>query len=416
MKTIIKKLVGPRLMYEIKGQYRYWKNFSKISTLKKIEYNEEVVKKIKVFQKPNKHIFCGYYDIAPDNPFNSNQILVHVLDKAADVKKTKIDICIADIDTGKLNKITSSKAWCWQMGARARWSKEKDIIYYNDVTNNGYCCKKVNVVNKDIIKEFSMALYDISADEKIGLSINFDRLQRLRPGYGYSNWDDVTINEMNPMQDGLYIVDLENDRKTLLVSFAELAGDLPEAKNHSGYINHISISPNADKAMFFYIWKTDVKPGWKATLWIIDLKTKERKCIESCDQVSHYTWQNNDCLLITGCHNSDKTMFYRCYDISSAEVYEVNDHDLRKDGHPTFSRMKKNMFYSDTYPDEKLRQHFFLYDNQYIEIMALFHDPRMYGEKRCDLHPHYFDSCEAIALDSTFLKNRRSVVVVEMEK
>ena len=81
MKIIIKKLIGFRLMYKIKGQYRYWQNFSKISTLKKIEYNEEIVKKIKVLQKTNKHVFCGYYDIAPDTPVQSVQMLyrLHIL-------------------------------------------------------------------------------------------------------------------------------------------------------------------------------------------------------------------------------------------------------------------------------------------------------------------------------------------------
>lgn len=265
-----------------------------------------------------------------------------------------------------------------------------------------------------MVKTIPFPLYDISTDEKWGLIVNFSRLQRIRNGYGYSNIPDKTEGIIAPENDGIFLVDLKNCTTKLLVSYKKLNELLPYENKGENYFNHISISPDSKKAMFFYLWNASTWPGWKATLWVVDLESGSLKCLESEDQVSHYDWVSNDSLIITGTYAGTKKGFYRYYNIHTGEKTTIEDVNMIKDGHPVVSR-KNNCFYSDTYPNEKKRQIFFKYENnQYFEIAEAFHDPRMFDEKRCDLHPHYFVNRETIALDTTFWGNRRSVLIFDL--
>ena len=417
IKKIIKKVLSKEKIDKLKAYKNYFISMPySISKKNRIEILNDDIIKYSEIENPNGHIFCGYFDISPDNPFNSEEILVGMLDKKAKTGKDSLTIAITNLSNGKIEKISETKAWNWQMGSRIRWSNTENIIYYNDFYDNNYCCNIFDIKKRKILRRIPYALYDISKDEIFGLTVNFDRLQRLRPGYGYSNLEDITKNENTPNNDGLFIVDIDTGERKLLVSYQQLSDLMPDSKNRQCYINHISISPNNKKAMFFFIWLVDEKPGWKATLWTIDLKTKEVKCLEKKYQVSHYAWKDNNTLIITGVDMSNKTCFYRLYDSDNNNYVELDNENLKKDGHPTFSR-QFNGFYSDTYPDKKFRQLLFKYENNdYIPLVKVFHNPKMYGEKRCDLHPHYFCTQESVAIDTIFDKNKRKIIVLRMKE
>ena len=371
-----------------------------------------------LIQQRGSHVFCGYYDIAPDNPFNSNEILVHLLDRRIRNARGEISLCVTNIEDGKSIPLASSKAWCWQMGSRARWGTKKEGFYYNDIdpAMRGYCCKWFDRSSGTSTVVSPRALYDISKDETFGISTDFSRLGRLRPGYGYCSYPDETRGNLAPGNVGLEWVSLIDGSTSMLVSLEELSSDLPESRIGECYINHIAISPNGDKVMFFFIWRIVQSPGWKATLWVYDFAFGSAKCIEKDDQVSHYCWIDNERMIVTGVTVGERKGFYRVYDSKSGDYETIRSEDLARDGHPSVSRLQYG-FYSDTYPDGKYMQSFFFYDMErgYMPIAKLFHDPRMYGERRCDLHPHYFRSSETLTLDTTCLGGRRSIALIRMD-
>ena len=120
-------------------------------------------------------------------------------------------------------------------------------------------------------------------------------------------------------------------------------------------------------------------------------------------------------MIVTGVTAGERKGFYRVYDSVLGGYEAICSEDLARDGHPSISRLRHG-FYSDTYPDGEHMQSFFYYDmeNGCMPIARLFHDPRMYGERRCDLHPHYFRSSETVALDTTCLGGKRSVALIRM--
>lgn len=419
MKKILRKFLPKKIRDDIKANLKYYKTISHhLFRRQRFKILSDRVNRIQIISQKNKHVFCGYFDIAPNSQFDSDRILAHVLPLNAVPGETEIELSFYDLELSRFISFYTTKAWCWQQGSRLRWGKDKNIVFFNDIDENqGYCCRKFNVKNRRIEQTINFPLYDISRDEKYGISINFERLQKLRPGYGYMCYDKFDKTNA-PNDDGIFYIDLVTGENKLLVSLYDLSSMVKESEAGKNYINHISISPKGQYVMFFHLWTVNQMPGWKATLCVYNIRNNKVLRLEDVDQVSHYTWKDEHTILITGVDACTKKGFYRLYNIVTQNKYDINNILLQKDGHPTFSR-KFNGFYGDTYPSHSFIQSFFSYDcsnNHYEKIIDLFSDPRLYDDKRCDLHPHYFRSCETIALDSTFEKKQREIILINMKE
>lgn len=418
IKSAVKSFIGNQKARDLRAMAQYIRAKQTLNGREaRLQVLDDWKNSVKLIQQRDSHLFCGYYDVAPDNPFESREILVHLLGRRVRSAEGKVSLCVVDIEDGAIMPLTSSKAWCWQMGSRARWGITKEGFFYNDChpVSNGYCCKWFDRASGTNTVVAPKALYDISRDETFGISTDFSRLGRLRPGYGYTNYPDETKGDLAPSSVGLERVSLIDGSTSMLVSLAEISSMLPESRDGESYFNHIAISPNGEKVMFFFIWTTAQPPGWKATLWVYDFALGAAKCLEKADQVSHYCWIDGDKIIVTGVTAEERKGFYRIYDSSLGGFEAIESESLTRDGHPTISRLW-NGFYSDTYPDEECTQSFFFYDMErgHMPIARLFHDPRMYGERRCDLHPHYFRSSETVALDTTCVGGKRSVALIRM--
>lgn len=415
VKTTIKTIVGVERLSMIRSSIEYARSIPSIIRPSSRMVLSKSVSGCKLLSQSGYHIFCGYFDIVPDCAIYRDEVLVHRLSKSASFSRDSIDLCIANCITGEIQQIAQSRAWCWQMGSRLRWGLNRDEVLFNDFDED-YCNKVVNIRTGQCVKRYNHAFYDIAYKSGIGASLDFSRLGRLRPGYGYGNMRDKSIGELYPDHNGLDIVSLESDSLLRRISLAELASLVDCEIDGETYINHVSLSPNGKKAMFFFIWKTNEKPGWKATLWVFDIELNDLVCLESKDQVSHYAWLDDDRLLITGIDNDRQTGFYRIYNCKGG-YSQLNAQELSRDGHPSPSRTFDG-FYSDTYPDKNNRQLFYRYEyGGDFELLAkLYHDPRMNGEKRCDLHPHYCRYSNRVLLDTTCKFGRRSVLVLDMNE
>ena len=247
------------------------------------------------------------------------------------------------------------------------------------------------------------------------MSLNFARLQRLRPGYGYNTLDDLTINDNAPKDDGIFLVDLISQDSHLIIKLRDLALKVDPDFKFPHYINHISISPDGKHFIFFHVWQLENEYHWKTRLYVSDIKGKELKLLESKHKVSHYTWKNNEEILIT-CYDN-KIQYYAIYNIHTKEKKIVNIESLNLDGHPTFFK-NKELIISDTYPKKYNYQTLYIHNlkkNENRELLRLYSDPRMYGEKRCDLHPRLSPSEKYIICDSTFESGLRKIILIKNE-
>lgn len=349
-----------------------------------------------VIKDKNNSVFFGYYDL---NPIKNDKYLLHILDRNAIVGKDTIQIAYYDLNTKIINKIGASKAWSYQQGSRLRWGN--NCIYYNDFDGEKYVTRKFNVEKNKLIETFSIPLYDISKNEEFGISVNFERLQYLRPGYGYHNHKNYSLESDDLKNDGLIYFDLDSCASKILISLHELSDGIV----YDTYINHVSISPDSTKIMYFLLWNENKKR--KSKLFVYDLVNCENILIDSDVLVSHYVWKDNKSLVIT-CVNNGITE-YRVYDIESKTHKTIKNKTLNTDGHPTF--ISKDEFISDTYPIlgiQKLFSYNFTEDK--INVIAkLYSHPFLTGEKRCDLHPKVSE--HLISVDSTCFGKYRNIVI-----
>lgn len=367
----------------------------------------------KVFSLPERHVFFGYYDIQQLNP-SQDKMLVTVVAQKADTRKDMAQLKWVDLSTGEYHDIAKTKAWCWQQGARLRWHPvQDDVVLYNDVQENRYVTRAYDLCKNCEIAVFPRAFYDITPDFRYGLSLNYSRLQRLRPGYGYNSLADATENQKVPENDGIILVDLNTSQEKLIVSYEQLIRLTPEAAKEWNYINHISISPDGKRFIFFHLWVPQIGARWHAKLYTAKIDGSELTCLEDEYITSHYCWRNGNELLTTSVGFGGSESHYLVYDIHTGTRKILSNEHLKKDGHPTYMN-DGDHFITDTYPLEGCMQQVFcdsVEKEDYERICDIYSDPRMFDEKRCDLHPRLTPDNQIFTIDTTYQSGSRSVLL-----
>ena len=408
IKAAIKRMIGAKNEYRIKklkAQVRYWKTRKNTGVRMCTDQWEAPV----VYSLPGHHVFFGYYDL---QQIQDGKLLVTTVPCGAKTDRDPATLRWVDMDHGTFHDIATTRAWCWQQGCRLRWHPtQPDTVLYNDVDGDRYVCRIVHL-EKGPVAVCPRALYDITPDGRYGLSLDYARLQRLRPGYGYDNLPDHSAGAQIPEDDGIFLVGLESGPQELVVSYRQLVERSPEAADHENYVNHISIAPDGERFMFFHLWKKGRR--WDGRLYTARLDGSELRCIESSFIPSHYCWGGSDRLLITSVGFGGGPSYYHLYDLTAGTVERLPGEELVRDGHPTFFKDGRR-FVSDTYPLEGDIQSLFIHGVDTVErepICALYSDPRLFDEQRCDLHPRLSPDGRTITVDSTFRDGKRSVLLL----
>ena len=424
IKELIKRILGVERIQKIKGFLAHCPYvIKKISNHDLgLEVFSDRVHIKSVLEAEGYHVYRGYYDIDYLD-IEKNRFLCHRLPlNAENNRTTKCEVGFYNLNDLSFHKAADTNAWCWQQGSRLRWHPVlKDRILYNDASDGHYCCRVVNIDNDICEQVIDRALYDITPDLKYGLSLNYSRLQRLRPGYGYNYFEDVTKGENAPKNDGVFLVDIAANQSRLLYSLASLSEAVDPELRCAHYINHISVAPDGEHFIFFHIYVDPQVSGWKTVLYVSDLQGKKLSVLEKDDRVSHYCWLNNTTILVTCIHKeSGSSQEYYCtYDVISGKKTRLSHAGLNKDGHP--GRFPdSDVCITDTYPQvhDMNRQSvlmFSLNGKDVQKVASIYHDYRLVEEKRCDLHPSIGDGGNIISVDSTFRGGKRSVVLMEME-
>jgi len=404
MKSYIKKRTKAFIELFIKRRSRF-------------SYNTAKVKQPKFFEMSSKHVFFGYYDLTDLNAAG-DKALVHVVGKNANTSSDQAEIGYFDLESGEYRRIASTRAWCWQQGSRLRWHPlYPDVILFNDVYNNEYVVKSVDIGTKEAFV-LTTALYDISFDFKYGIGLNFSRLQRLRPGYGYSVLPDLTKDVYAPEDDGVFLADMENRSLKLVVSLHELSQKCDNGATKEHYINHVSFSPDGSMFIFFHItMDVSIVSSRKIYLYLYRIDTGMLELVEGKWTTSHYCWSGANELMTTAIIEKGKTA-YVVYDMSTMSKKVIENKDLKSDGHPSFFSDNSGFVY-DTYPDRNSFQKLLKYDTMTSEATVLssfYHTPIRIGELRCDLHPRLWENegKRVITLDTTCSSGLRKVALLEL--
>lgn len=354
----------------------------------------------------------GYYDKCPWSDDGKYILALRVKNASSEADSCKpADIVRINVTTKKVEKLATTHSWNVQQGCMAQWLSNHEILY-NDFRNGKYCSVILNITDKTE-RIIQMPVYAMSQDKKTALSLDFSRLHRLRPGYGYSNIPETTKGKKCPNTTCIWKINIETGDIVPLLKYTDFAAfdtkDTMKGAEHK--VNHLMISPDGTRFMVLHRW---FQKGVKYTrLVTCNMDGTEMYNLSDDDFVSHCCWKNNEEILSYLNKNDGGKGYYLMKD--KTHSYERCWTQLAMDGHPTYSYDGRYVV-TDTYPDRKRIQSLYVMNGKRVSRIARVFSPFKYGgDTRCDLHPRWSKDGKQICFDASF-GGKRSVCVVSTDK
>lgn len=375
--------------------------------------------KITEYGASGYHTFFGYHDITPFGSEDRILLATRCLTgNKLQTAGTPLQLGYYDLSHNEpsFEHFADTTAWCWQQSCRIQWypNDSGSLVFFNKSERGRHLSCIFDLENQEEVKTYDRALYAISPNGQSGISLNFARLQNLRPGYGYGDIVDSTRNQVAPDADGLWLLEFNNGDCKLILSLKEISAFEPESSMNGAfhYFNHVLWSPCSRYFFFLHLWQaSDSKRRSRAFIWSMDSETF--KLLGPRDLVSHHCWVDDDHLIV---YSKEPTtgMKYHRYGITEGSVDIIGDNVLKEDGHPSMSTTNQNLMVTDTYPNHVGEQSLLLFNikSQQLKVAAELYSPSSYrGESRCDLHPRWNRAGNKICVDSAHHGERKICII-----
>ena len=369
---------------------------------------------VKITPDDGFEYFFGYYD---KSPWCANDRFVLCLRVKEAHKKPAYDTVaeIIMIDTQKNNEVIilgKTNAWNVQQGCMLQWlgpNFDEEIIY-NDYYRNDYSSVILNIKTKEkrIIKK---PVYSVTKDGNFALTLDFSRLHRLRPGYGYINKKDFTKDDNVPNSTAIWLIDIKKDTIESVLEYTDLFNferkDNMEGAEHK--VNHLMINENGSRAIFLHRW---IKNNNRFTRLVsMNLDGSDLYNLSDDDMTSHCNWKTEDEIVAYLNKKEYGTGYYLLKD--KTNKYDKIIEDLKVDGHPSYSSDKQTII-TDTYPNKKRVSKFIVANENEVLEKYNFYNPFKYdNDTRCDLHPRWNRENSKVCVDSVH-DGKRALYIIEI--
>lgn len=379
-------------------------------------------KKDSFYTKPivYKNSFFGFHDISPIS-FDDKYILSYKLDfdKRMPKKNEKLSIGYYELGKNEFHNITETYAWNYHKGARLQWINSKQFIF-NDRNDNDEYVSKISELN-GVIKTIDYPIDTVLFNNKIATSFNYNRLEICMPGYGYA-LDYRKLDSFAPMDDGLFLVDLEKNTESLLVSLYDLANETNTQEGFYNFVTHTEFSNDGKYISFMHRWVSmDEKNlmNRSSRLLIYDLEKKEYFALQMDYLVSHYVWNSKNQILLYGSKDKKRGHYIVSIDFEKkSSKFEYQSYpEINIDGHQSF--ITDNLFITDTYPDKFRMAHIYCCNQEKKKLKELVsvYSPKSFQTQKlpkhiaCDLHPRVSFSKKFFSFDC-IIENERSQIIL----
>ena len=216
-----------------------------------------------------QHHFFGYIGHVQNTPWNGNgRYLVALRTDYQDHMPSateRADVVLLDAQNNyAVRKIDTTGAWNFQQGTMFYWNPDAPNreLFFNDrdPETNRVFTVLLDITTGERIREYRFddtpfANGGVAQTGSFFLGLNYARLARLRPVTGYPEAVDWTEGVLHPEDDGIFKVDIKTGKKSLLVSFHQLAAALrptrPDVEEKALFINHTLNNRDGDRVYFF---------------------------------------------------------------------------------------------------------------------------------------------------------------------
>jgi len=375
--------------------------------------------------KGDKYHWFAYYDKLQTDP-TDRYVLSMEVDFENRSPKPDDTIKIGMIDLlkgGKWIELGTSCAWNWQQGCMLQWRPgSNDEILWNDRIDDEYVCHILNVktLKKRTIKS---PVYTVSPDGTFALSLDFERVQDVRAGYGYAGVPDKNKELLAPEDAGIYKISLDSGIRKLIVSIKEVA-EIPypieDLSPYKHYFNHLSTNTDGQRFSFVHRW---INPGEAAR--ISPLGTRfltasvnggDIHIINDSKMTSHFWWKNPKQILAWANRPETGNRFFLFNDTITIDYEIIGDNILKQDGHCSYFP-DTDWIVNDSYPNKNRQVELYIYNTSTDEKIVLgkfYMEPEYTGEWRVDLHPRQTRDGKKIIVDCPVGKSGRQILMLDI--
>jgi hypothetical protein len=338
----------------------------------------------------------------------------------------RIGVGMVDIRDGdRWIGLGQTAAWNWQQGCHLQFRPGfQDEVVWNDREDGRYVCRILNLKSSKR-RTIGSPIYSLSPDGKTALTVDFERIQDMRPGYGYAGLPDPNRDSKAPDNAGIYRIDMETGERKLIVSIRQLASipfpgdDLSMAKH---WFNHLLFNTDGSRFVFLHRWQgPDSRVrypkggGFGTRMVTARFDGTDMRIVDPHGFTSHFIWRDPTHILAWAKHPSHDFAFY-LFEDGSDRVDVVGKGAMSVNGHCSYLPGNEWIL-SDTYPDSKRLQHVYLYhvpSGRKVELASLFSPPEYAGEWRCDTHPRFSRTGRFVAVDSPHEGRGRQIYLIDI--
>lgn len=356
--------------------------------------------------------FFGYYDKSPWDTTDRYMLSLRAKNTTSNVAPNEpAEIILFDTEDNNSYKILGkTHTWNVQQGCMLQWLGPdfNEKILYNDFRDGSYCSVILNIkTNEEQI--LPMAVYSVAQSGDFALTLDFSRLHRLRPGYGYSNSEEETKENKCPDKPCIWKLNLNDGEVVPLLNYTDFSNFEPrdEMENAEHKVNHIMVSPSGNRFMVLHRWMNGTNKYTR--LVTVNSDGTEMFNLSDDNMTSHSAWKNDEEILAYA-HKKDQGNGYFLMKDKSNH-YEHKWPVLISDGHPSYSPDGSKIV-TDTYPDRsRVAKVYCIKENDVQTIARVFAPFKYDNDVRCDLHPRWNRAGNKICIDSVF-EGKRGLYVI----
>ena len=389
--------------------------------LKKSQFNVPVYP----LTKGDNYHWFAYYDKFQTDPTDRYVLSMEVdFENRSPKPDDTVKVGMIDLHKrGKWIELGKSCTWNWQQGCMLQWRPgSNDEILWNDRVDDKYVCHILNIktLKKRTIKS---PVYTVSQDGKFALSLDFERIQDVRAGYGYAGIPDKNKDILAPEDAGIYKISLDSGTIKLIVSIQEIA-DIPypleDLSEYKHYLNVADINPDATRFAFLNRWVNPAEAARISPLGTRFLTASvnggDVRVLNDSKMTSHFWWKNPKQILAWANRPEIGNRFFLFNDTKTIDYVIIGDNILTQDGHCSYLP-NKDWILNDSYPNKNRQVELYIYNTSTDEKIVLgkfYMEPEYTGEWRVDLHPRQTRDGKKIIVDCPVGKDGRQILMLDI--
>jgi len=293
---------------------------------------------------------------------------------------------------------------------------DRDVCIWNEIAHGRFRSRILELNGAS--RTLPRPVFTLHPDGRTALTLDFHRLEDMRPGYGYHGCRDPNYDEAAPPDAGIWRMDLITGESRLIVSLAEIAAipypgrDISAAKH---YFNVLICSPSGRRFLFLHRWRVRNGP-FQTRLVTADMDGSHVRVVDHSGHTSHLIWQNERTILAWSRVQDGEAGFYLFPD-GEGQPRPLGHAAMPLNGHCTYLP-GADWVLNDTYPQGPRRlQELYLFHvpTATRRDLGAFPAPAAYRDAvRCDLHPRSNRQGTQVVVDSAHGGQGRQMYLLDI--